>query len=107
MACASWRFMSAFQSTLSVRRATLDKLTTGKMTRISIHALREESDKGDMLDAAFGITFQSTLSVRRATRLSDAALHAIGISIHALREESDPSMRPPRQRPGDFNPRSP
>ena len=43
------------------------------MRHISIHALREESDTGEMLNASFGITFQSTLSVRRAT-ISPTAL---------------------------------
>ena len=34
-----------FQSTLSVRRATLNTLLGGAITYISIHALRKESDK--------------------------------------------------------------
>ena len=33
-----------FQSTLSVRRATLTKTEVQRIRRISIHALREESD---------------------------------------------------------------
>ena len=58
----------AFQSTLSVRRATW----TGEYQRhdqlISIHALRKESDVMFWTGAA-STAFQSTLSVRRATGL--------------------------------------
>ena len=56
-----------FQSTLSVRRATLAKSLSASDFIISIHALREESD-----------------STNTASELSP-----IAISIHALREESD------------------
>ena len=57
-----------FQSTLSVRRATkLHALSYNKII-ISIHALREESDKLKTIKSLIGI---------------------IEISIHALREESD------------------
>ena len=99
-----------FQSTLSVRRATLG-LFRGQPRRpisihalreesdyfridgddnhiISIHALREESDSDGVLIAKFG-EFQSTLSVRRATHVAVIALMPLFISIHALREESD------------------
>ena len=55
-----------FQSTLSVRRATI----LGK----------------NRLD---GFEFQSTLSVRRATYLRNAFGISQRISIHALRKESD------------------
>ena len=55
-----------FQSTLSVRRATVD---------------------GDGVDAHVG--FQSTLSVRRATRVVTTKPMVYNISIHALRKESD------------------
>ena len=51
---------------------------------ISIHALREESDR-------------STLRIRQAAR----------ISIHALREESDGALQKPHTRTADFNPRPP
>ena len=55
-----------FQSTLSVRRATITRFWNGSRFQISIHALREESDwyRADS---------------RQPRR----------ISIHALREESD------------------
>ena len=56
-----------FQSTLSVRRATLTVENLANGIVISIHALREESDPTNFPSGAFGATFQSTLSVRRAT----------------------------------------
>ena len=57
-----------FQSTLSVRRATIVRRNEQALTpEISIHALREESD----------------------TSLRSELLSLIHISIHALREESD------------------
>ena len=57
--------------------------------RISIHALREESDSvlSDMFTTS--PAFQSTLSVRRATGSSGEIHQYVSISIHALREESD------------------
>ena len=82
-----------FQSTLSVRRATVkgsnlrlslisisihalreesDEVKRAKkgQSMISIHALREESDKNLFNNFFTILTFQSTLSVRRATILS-------------------------------------
>ena len=79
-----------FQSTLSVRRATFSGLNHTKLLRISIHALRKESDLRQFQHKRLHIisihalrkesdermmalptctpVFQSTLSVRRATR---------------------------------------
>ena len=57
-----------FQSTLSVRRATGRAMALNTMLKISIHALRKESDLAGI--GFCGLTswlFQSTLSVRRAT----------------------------------------
>ena len=73
-----------FQSTLSVRRATPCVFAFPPSDYISIHALREESDK----------------------RLR-CALVALNISIHALREESDHIPRTAQTMPRNFNPRSP
>ena len=56
-----------FQSTLSVRRATQHAPCVAVFQRISIHALREESD----------------------FFICDFSYLYIIISIHALREESD------------------
>ena len=58
--------LHAFQSTLSVRRATAGPSADSKGLAISIHALREESD-------IEGVEARETHD----------------ISIHALREESD------------------
>ena len=55
-----------FQSTLSVRRATRHLALAPLVLRISIHALRKESDKAIRSRMALWL-FQSTLSVRRAT----------------------------------------
>ena len=57
----------SFQSTLSVRRATLPNALPCLVNVISIHALREESDIYNMI----------------------TGFYAPAISIHALREESD------------------
>ena len=102
-----------FQSTLSVRRATRAVGGGFKINlRISIHALREESDivfiifirfinlfqstlsvrratLKIVLSSSHLDTFQSTLSVRRATKLYHLLTAIRHISIHALREESD------------------
>ena len=56
-----------FQSTLSVRRATCHPHLRPQFVGISIHALREESDKIFYGVHAVRSRFQSTLSVRRAT----------------------------------------
>ena len=58
-------------------------------TKISIHALHEESDSSMSGSAAAAVPFQSTLSMRRATpTISDSHVAGV-ISIHALHEESD------------------
>ena len=57
--------------------------------KISIHALREESDDSTPFSYCYAHLFQSTLSVRRATTCHNILLWVIRISIHALREESD------------------
>ena len=56
-----------FQSTLSVRRATLITDNAVITLKISIHALREESDLMRYSTVIQHMLFQSTLSVRRAT----------------------------------------
>ena len=101
-----------FQSTLSMRRATVVDAAHFVAIVISIHALHEESDVGRGTITARPRIFQSTLSMRRATREQCALLLApipfqstlsmrratYGliivsttdlISIHALHEESD------------------
>ena len=100
-----------FQSTLSVRRATILYGDTHDSSLISIHALRKESDISCVTSSSRCGRFQSTLSVRRATFTPTLDLavsifqstlsvrratpeHPEGharnmISIHALRKESD------------------
>ena len=43
-------------------------------TKISIHALRKESDDRENSARFFDISFQSTLSVRRATSMDGATV---------------------------------
>ena len=76
--------LDAFQSTLSVRRATRGNGDRMNNIQISIHALREESD-------------DRIMDGRNADR----------ISIHALREESDVTSPLIAPNPSHFNPRSP
>ena len=56
-----------FQSTLSVRRATIGDADIWILEDISIHALRKESDANAVPHRRLDQQFQSTLSVRRAT----------------------------------------
>ena len=83
--------VKAFQSTLSMRRATQTADKVDEHLNISIHALHEESDQWSF-GRRLQVLFQSTLSMRRATlRLSPVARRRV-ISIHALHEESDPAV---------------
>ena len=66
LSCSQW----LFQSTLSMRRATRSQALQNTFTRISIHALHEESD---------------------LCQFQHESLHVI--SIHALHEESDDNIR--------------
>ena len=78
------RWLLLFQSTLSVRRATI------------------------LLAAVVDVMlFQSTLSVRRATRSLAGLEYRAGISIHALRKESDILVNKRYGQCLNFNPRSP
>ena len=95
-----------FQSTLSVRRATGVESQHACGSIISIHALREESDKDTVYEDTIGI-----ISIHALREESDNNIVWAGqyheISIHALREESDSAstIRGPSSR--YFNPRSP
>ena len=77
-----------FQSTLSVRRATSEADLYQSLCKISIHALREESDTD-----RFRGTHRREISIHALREESDSCIRRIwqegGISIHALREESD------------------
>ena len=119
-----------FLSTPSARRATSRARLFDGREDISIHALREEGDKGQFLalhtvhqisihalreegDSDTGAMdgvwdlFLSTPSARRATRLVQQGVAVYGISIHALREEGDQSGKRGSLRKGDFYPRPP
>ena len=76
---------SVFQSTLSMRRATVELWPVDREPQISIHALHEESDWDE----------HSTVD-----------LH-VSISIHALHEESDEANVCNSNQGTNFNPRSP
>ena len=83
-------FIIQFQSTLSARRATVYPDLFSKYSRISIHALREESDQRRHNASRT----QRHISIHALREESDAertrfkiVFHII--SIHALREESD------------------
>ena len=83
--------ITEFQSTLSMRRATLLVSDVAIINgTISIHALHEESDAARYEKLTILGIFQSTLSMRRATPIRKTE-HGGFISIHALHEESDRS----------------
>ena len=91
-----------------MRRATLLTILQYFCYRISIHALREESDKRYNTNVPISNKFQSTLSVRRAIWKSKTVVKkSLYISIHALREESDICWLRNICGWNDFNPRSP
>ena len=121
--------LSAFLSTLSLRRATANIYETVNRNRISIHALLAESDLflrcGPMMRRYFyprspcgerpygrindisRLIFLSTLSLRRAT--TDVSYLSIdnSISIHALLAESDAAVCKALSSELYFYPRSP
>ena len=96
-----------FQSTLSVRRATILYGDTHDSSLISIHALRKESDISCVTSSSRCGRFQSTLSVRRATARDANRVAGQTISIHALRKESDAWKQLFVSYGANFNPRSP
>ena len=84
----SWILFSApmiFLSTPSARRATFESLAKNRLPLISIHALREEGDRPQIV------------------RMPDMGK----ISIHALREEGDLQLCKRLQRHINFYPRPP
>ena len=83
-----------FLSTPSARRATaVCDLRVVHLT-ISIHALREEGDRGSLTAFLSLFIFLSTPSARRATPTVQRPRCIASISIHALREEGDPRETP-------------
>ena len=119
-----------FLSTLSLRRATSERVPLAESTAISIHALLAESDRFYPLKTFIILSFLSTLSLRRATTVpggghinkaflstlslrratadsSAADSSAADISIHALLAESDSMLTSLFCGCCDFYPRSP
>ncbi len=90
-----------------MRRATDTIAAPEILQRISINALREESDVSRATGLRALIAFQSTLSVRRATWANVFGRVRRKISINALREESDRWQYIPPIHLENFNPRSP
>ncbi|OQM54818.1 hypothetical protein B5791_0729 [Bifidobacterium pseudocatenulatum] len=82
-------FYEVFQSTLSMRRATANRIQLRHLIVISIHALHEESDmaRAPKLGALNNISIHA---LHEESDLTDtASLPGLAISIHALHEESD------------------
>ena len=87
-----------FQSTLSVRRATIVLHHQIIKIAISIHALRKESDLQKFRTAPYAILI-SIHALRKESDLPVLVSAAIVvISIHALRKESDHGTMPERVR---------
>ena len=80
---------SSFQSTLSMRRATLRR----RYVIESLHLFQSTLSmrRATALQNAYAkaTEFQSTLSMRRATAVHVPSAQGVDISIHALHEESD------------------
>ena len=129
MLSASIPLTLRFQSTPSARRATGAVPTGCLCAKISIHALREESDS-----CGTGPAASKTISIHALRGESDGAylrwhparynfnprspwgerrlaggcaVEHVAISIHALREEGDRAGAPTPQPASDFNPRPP
>ena len=95
-----------FQSTLSMRRATANRIQLRHLIVISIHALHEESD-----DYANNERAKTQISIHALHEESDASSvpneASSSISIHALHEESDYVTLQSNMLFAHFNPRSP
>ena len=82
------RLVPEFQSTLSVRRATIQLWfpPADMVFQSTLSVRRATKVYKDFIDKTL---FQSTLSVRRATADTSHYHLSFTISIHALRKESD------------------
>ncbi len=80
---------SSFQSTLSMRRATLRRRYVIESLHLFQSTLSMRRATSCSSDAFSGMIFQSTLSMRRATAVHVPSAQGVDISIHALHEESD------------------
>ena len=86
-ACQAW-LDNQFQSTLSMRRATVEYLD-GTINPPFQSTLSMRRATGNTAGNVRLIKFQSTLSMRRATARPSSIYPLRIISIHALHEESD------------------
>ena len=81
-----------FQSTLSMRRATITESKTVVESHAFQSTLSMRRATNTTMDRQSIYPFQSTLSMRRATVLFHVGSAQVDISIHALHEESDHSV---------------
>ena len=85
-------YQCKFLSTLSLRRATAEKIKYCCSTRISIHALLAESDYPRYMLHARGLYFYPRSPCGERRRFIGASYGRTEISIHALLAESDPGI---------------
>ena len=119
----------AFQSTHSLRSATIMRVATFLFMRVSIHALLAECDKLSSSASApincfnprtpcgvrravpsgqsSSMKFQSTHSLRSATNNTGSRGNGLEVSIHALLAECDSLLLRLAWRRTGFNPRTP
>ena len=83
------KLCTTFQSTHSLRSATLLPVLTGAVKTVSIHALLAECDSGRKLYYRNCYKFQSTHSLRSATFRPIEKRGGKRVSIHALLAECD------------------
>ena len=95
-----------FQSTHSIRSATVDFMKFMRIMRISIHALHTECDLSMFQLKCSNGKFQSTHSIRSATCIK-SSFGTGSISIHALHTECDTEKSFDTMCHEDFNPRTP
>ena len=96
-----------FLSTLSLRRATLQRNHGKHLTLISIHALLAESDKQAKALKVSALCISIHALLAESDLATRQPYYVCGISIHALLAESDCSARFGFCRPRYFYPRSP
>ena len=80
---------SSFQSTLSMRRATLRRRYVIESLHLFQSTLSMRRATVTLVTCTPIFLFQSTLSMRRATAVHVPSAQGVDISIHALHEESD------------------
>ena len=99
--------VKAFQSTHSLRSATLQNYLMENSRTVSIHALLAECDEIIKKYITPYTMFQSTHSLRSATflKLHDSRQHVV--SIHALLAECDYTSLQVSHPQTSFNPRTP